>query len=198
MSSIRRQMMPFFEDVNSVLNLFSYTGAFTLLALSLGAKDVISVDLSAKYLDWLLKNIALNPDLKADYHQTINMGTDKALLKLKNENKKFDIIICDPPSASSDGTKITNAFNAYEELLPAMLEVLAPDGKIFSFLNTHQISWNKYEDKLKQIILNSKYKDEVILGKRFKLSEDYTPLKGFHEGDYLKGILIEFKNKQMK
>jgi hypothetical protein len=37
----------------------------------------------------------------------------------------------------------------------------------------------------------------VIIGKRFKLSEDYLPTKGFHEGDYLKGFLIEFKNKDI-
>lgn len=193
MSSIRKQMLPFLKEAKSVLNLYCYTGAFSLYALSQGATDVVSVDLSGKYLNWLQENLILNPQFKAESHQSMNIACDRALKKIKEENKKFEIIICDPPSASSDGEKMTNAISAYEELLPAMLEILAPKGKIFVFLNTHQISWNKFEDKLKQIIANSKYKNEVVTGKRFKLSEDYLPIKGFHEGDYLKGILVELK-----
>ncbi len=193
MSAIRKQMLPFFSDAKKVLNLFCYTGAFSLFALSKGATEVISVDLSAKYLSWLEENLAINPQLKKESHFCMNLASEKALLKLKSENKKFDMIICDPPSASSDGDKLSNAFKSYEQLLPMMLDVLEPSGKIFAFLNTHQISWNKFEEKLKQIISSTDYKDNVLPGKRFKLSEDYLPIKGFYEGDYLKGIMIEFK-----
>jgi 23S rRNA (cytosine1962-C5)-methyltransferase len=193
MSAIRKQMLPYFTEAKSVLNLFCYTGAFSLFALSQGATEVVSVDLSSKYLDWLQENLELNPELNASFHHFINSPTDKALNKFKSENKKFEIIICDPPSASSDGDKISNALKSYEQLLPAMLEVLEANGKIFAFLNTHQISWNKFEEKLKQIIATTEYKDKVLTGKRFKLAEDYLPIKGFYEGDYLKGILIEFK-----
>ena len=76
-----------------------------------------------------------------------------------------------------------------------MLKLLSKNGSLFVFLNTHTISWNKFEEKLKQIIEASEYKNQLVIGKRFKLSDDCTPLKGFHEGDYLKGLLIEFKNK---
>jgi 23S rRNA (cytosine1962-C5)-methyltransferase len=196
MSSIRKQLRPYLTDAKNVLNLFCYTGAFSLYALSLGANNVVSVDLSAKYLNWLEDNIKLNPELNSKNHQCLNSPTDKALLKLKASEQKFDIIICDPPSASSDGAKMTNAFSADEALLPLMVEVLAPKGKIFAFLNTHQISWNKFEDKLKLIISTSPFKNDIIIGKRFKLSDDYLPMKGFHEGDYLKGILIELKEKK--
>jgi 23S rRNA (cytosine1962-C5)-methyltransferase len=195
MSSIRKQMVPFISKAKSVLNLFCYTGSFSLFSLSHGATDVVSVDLSSKYLAWLHENLLLNPQLNSGFHHFMNSATDKALLKLKNENKKFEAIICDPPSASSDGDKISNALKSYEQLLPMMLDVLESNGKIFAFLNTHQISWAKFEEKLKQIISTSQYKNDAIVGKRFKLSEDYLPVKGFYEGDYLKGILIEFKRR---
>lgn len=195
MSAIRKQMVPYISKAKSVLNLFCYTGAFSLFALSHGATEVFSVDLSSKYLAWLQENLLLNPSLNAGFHHSVNLATDKALTKFKSENKKFEIIICDPPSASSDGDKISNALKSYEQLLPMMLDVLESNGKIFAFLNTHQISWAKFEEKLKQIIGTSQYKDNVIIGKRFKLSEDHLPIKGFYEGDYLKGILIEFKRR---
>jgi 23S rRNA (cytosine1962-C5)-methyltransferase len=196
MSAIRGQIQPYFKEAKKVLNLFCYTGAFSLFALSLGATEVVSVDLSSKYLAWLEENLLLNPYLNQAFHHFIHSASDKALLKFKSENKKFEIIICDPPSASSDGDKISNALKAYEQLLPLMLDVLEPNGKIFAFLNTHQISWNKFEEKLNQIISVTQYKDTVLTGKRFKLSEDYLPMKGFHEGDYLKGILVEFKKSK--
>lgn len=192
MSAIRKSMLPFLKPKGSLLNLFCYTGAFSLFALHHGYEKVISVDLSSKYLDWLDENLNLNPHLNKDFHQSLNLSTEKALQKLSHET--FTTIICDPPSASSDGNKITNALKSYETLLPLMLSILCKnEGKLFVFLNTHTVSWNKFEEKLKSIIDSSIFKDKISIGKRFKLTEDCVPLKGFHEGDYLKGLLIEFK-----
>ena len=195
MSAIRTQMRPYLEKSKSMLNLFSYTGAFSVFALKLGLESVVSVDLSQKYLSWLDENIALNPELSIESHRSLCMPTDKALEKLLNEKTQFEAIICDPPSASSDGQNTSSALKSYEKLLPLTLKLLTKNGQAFVFLNTHTISWNKFEEKLKQIIETTEFKNLVIIGKRFKLSDDCLPLKGFHEGDYLKGFLIEFKNK---
>ena len=195
MSAIRKQMRPYLEKCQSLLNLYSYTGAFSLYALKLGSKNVVSVDLSPKYLSWLEENIALNPELNPDFHTSLAMPSEKALEKLISEKIKFESIICDPPSASSDGATTSSALKSYEKLLPLMLNLLSPNGSIFVFLNTHTISWTKFEEKLKQIVLNSEFANKINIGKRFKLNDDCLPLKGFHEGDYLKGFLIDFKNK---
>jgi 23S rRNA (cytosine1962-C5)-methyltransferase len=195
MSALRSQMRPYIQNATSLLNLFSYTGAFSLFALKLGALNVVSVDLSSKYLAWLDENILLNPLLNKNHHTHLCMPTDKALLKLISENKKFEVVICDPPSASSDGQVTSNALKSYEKLLPLMLNLLDKKGMMFVFLNTHTISWNKFEEKLQQIVSISDFAKQINIGKRFKLSDDCLPLKGFHEGDYLKGILIDFKNK---
>jgi 23S rRNA (cytosine1962-C5)-methyltransferase len=194
MSAIRKSMRPYLENKKSLLNLFSYTGAFSIYCLGMDFEQVSSVDLSSKYLSWLDENIALNPRLKKENHESLCMPCERALEKFIGEKRKFEVIVCDPPSASSDGHKITNALKSYETLLPQMLEVLDEEnGSLFVFLNTHTISWNKFEEKLKNIIETSSFKNKVIIGKRFKLAEDCLPLKGFHEGDYLKGFLIEFK-----
>ncbi len=194
MSAIRKNMRPYLENKKSLLNLFSYTGAFSVYCLGMNFDNVVSVDLSPKYLAWLDENIALNPGLNKDHHTGLCMPSERAMDKLIGEKKKFEVIVCDPPSASSDGNKISNALKSYETLLPQMLELLDEEkGQIFAFLNTHAISWNKFEEKLKTIIDGSKFKNKINIGKRFKLNEDCVPLKGFHEGDYLKGFLIEFK-----
>ena len=194
MSAIRKNMCPYLQNKKSLLNLFSYTGAFSVFCLGMDFENVVSVDLSPKYLSWLEENIALNSNLKKDHHSSLCMPSEKAMDKLIDEKMKFEVIICDPPSASNDGNKISSAIKSYENLLPQMLELLDEEkGQIFAFLNTHTISWTKFEEKLKSIVDASKFKNKVVIGKRFKLSEDCLPLKGFHEGDYLKGFLIEFK-----
>jgi 23S rRNA (cytosine1962-C5)-methyltransferase len=194
MSAIRKNMSPYLEGKQSLLNLFSYTGAFSIYSMSLGYREVVSVDLSPKYLAWLDENIALNPELNANQHTSLCMPSERAMDKLISDRRKFEAIICDPPSASSDGQKISSALRSYETLLPQMLELLDEEkGQIFAFLNTHTISWTKFEEKLKGIIDASRFKNKINIGKRFKLNEDCIPLKGFHEGDYLKGFLIEFK-----
>lgn len=195
MSAIRKQMVPYLSKAQSMLNLYSYTGAFSLFGLKHGMQKVVSVDLSAKYLGWLDENLALNPELEKSRHTAMCMPSEKALEKLALEGMLFESIICDPPSASSDGSSTSSALKSYEKLLPLMLKVLAKNGVLFAFLNTHHISWNKFEEKLKQIIAASEFNNQLVIGKRFKLSDDCLPLKGFHEGDYLKGFLIEFKHK---
>lgn len=195
MSAIRKAMLPFIKGKKSLLNLFSYTGAFSVFALSLGVNSVVSVDLSPKYLAWLEENLALNPGLNATFNHNLCMPCEKALDKLIAQERSFELIICDPPSASSDGQKMSSALKSYEALLPKMLSLLDLQGSLFVFLNTHTISWNKFEEKIKQIIEISPYRNQVVVGKRFKLAEDCVALKGFHEGDYLKGLCIEFKTK---
>jgi len=194
MSAIRKNMRPYLQNKKSLLNLFSYTGAFSVFCLGMDFDNVVSVDLSPKYLAWLDENLALNPQLNRDNHSSLCMPSERAMDKLISEKMKFEVIVCDPPSASSDGNKISSALKSYENLLPQMLELLDEEkGQIFAFLNTHTISWTKFEEKLKNIVEASRFKNKIIIGKRFKLSEDCVPLKGFHEGDYLKGFLIEFK-----
>lgn len=195
MSAIRKQMVPYLSKAQSMLNLYSYTGAFSLFGLKHGMQKVVSVDLSSKYLAWLDENLALNPELDKTKHTSMCLPSEKALEKLAQEGQVFEAIICDPPSASSDGSSTSSALKSYEKLLPLMLKVLAKNGVLFAFLNTHHISWNKFEEKLKQIIAASEFNNQLVIGKRFKLSDDCLPLKGFHEGDYLKGFLIEFKHK---
>lgn len=196
MSAIRSQMAPYLQKSKSLLNLYSYTGAFSLFSMKYGATNVVSVDLSPKYLNWLEENIALNPQLNKDEHTSLCMPSEKALEKLIHEKVQFEAIICDPPSASSDGLTTSSALKSYEKLLPLMLKLLSKNGSLFVFLNTHTISWNKFEEKLKQIIATTEFANQINIGKRFKLSDDCLPLKGFHEGDYLKGFLIDYKNKE--
>ena len=188
MSSIRHSLAKLVNKETDLLNLYSYTGAFSLWAMKLGAKAT-SVDLSPKYIEWLQQNLDLNPDLDHKSHEALIMSVDEALTKFEQENKTFNIIICDPPSSSSDGEKRTSAIKSYKDLLKKMDGRLSENGKLIIFLNTHQVNGQKFEktiqDNLKELSLNYKLLQRLTLG------QDCPTLKGFPEGSYLKGLVLE-------
>lgn len=189
MSSIRHFLMKHIKEGSDVLNLYSYTGAYSLWAMKLGAKNVVSVDLSPKYIEWLQQNLGLNPELNPTQHEAMIKSVDDALSELKSNDRRFDFIICDPPSSSSDGEKRTSAIKAYKELLSKMDSVLNPGGKLIVFLNTHQVTLEKFDrvlkDYLRELGLHYKVSGRLFLG------QDCPVLKGFPEGSYLKGFVLE-------
>jgi 23S rRNA (cytosine1962-C5)-methyltransferase len=189
MSSIRHTLTKLVPPDSKVLNLYSYTGAFSLWAMKLGATEVVSVDLSPKYIEWLQQNIALNPELNHTQHEAMVSSVDEALGELKKNGRTFDLIICDPPSSSSDGEKRTSAIKAYKELLQKMNSVLNPKGKLIVFLNTHQVSQEKFDRTLKEYFTELKL--NYKMSTRLQLGQDCPTLKGFPEGSYLKGIVLE-------
>jgi 23S rRNA (cytosine1962-C5)-methyltransferase len=189
MSSIRYVLQKNVQEGSKVLNLFSYTGAFSLWAMKLGAKEVVSVDLSPKYIEWLQQNIGLNPELNTSQHEALTMSVEDAIAKLKAEGRRFDLIICDPPSSSSDGEKRTSAIKNYKALLSQMDEVLEPKGKLVVFLNTHQVNAQKFDKTMQEYLAELKLNYKITM--RLALGQDCPTLKGFPEGSYLKGLILE-------
>ncbi len=189
MASVRGKLEPHFKASESVLNLYSYSGAFSLFGLKNGAKDVVSVDLSEKYLEWLDENIKLNEDIDPKNHKSMVSSVSDAIDKLTSDKKKFDLIICDPPSSSSDGNKRTNALKEYEKSLPKIEKLLTENGKAVVFLNTHKVNRRKFQVKLHDIIKDKglKLKTSTFYG----LNEDCPSMPKFPEGSYLKGFLLE-------
>jgi 23S rRNA (cytosine1962-C5)-methyltransferase len=189
MSSIRQIIKGYIKPQMKVLNLFSYTGAFSLWSLKLGASSVVSVDLSPKYIEWLQHNLSLNPELDHTRHEAMNKSVEEALEEVHKEKRTFDLIICDPPSSSSDGEKRTSAIKAYKELLMKMDRVLANHGKLVIFLNTHQLNQDKFERTVKDYLMELKL--DYKISSRLQLGQDCPTLKGFPEGSYLKGMVLE-------
>lgn len=187
MSSFRKRLGPSLENANGVLNLFSYTGAYSLFALSKNAKRVKSVDLSEEYQQWLQQNLDINPKLDASEHEAITKDVKKVLRKFKNEKETFDVIISDPPSSSYDGKKRSSALKEYETTLPLIVDLLAPGGRAVLFLNTHKINWPKFEKKVTDLLKDKNAK----IAEKWHLSQDCPRRSGFPEGNYLKGILIQ-------
>ncbi|MCP3061009.1 class I SAM-dependent methyltransferase [Myxococcus sp. K38C18041901] len=114
------------------LNLFAYTGAFTVYAAAGGAASTVTVDLSNTYLDWAEDNLDLN-GLANARHELVR-GDAKAWVEAQARGpERYDVIVCDPPSFSTS-KKMTGSFNVQRDhvrMLDALRTLLSPGGVLY-------------------------------------------------------------------
>lgn len=188
-SSIRENLTDYFKKADRFLNLFSYTGAFSLYAKEQNPKaKVTSVDLSDKYLAVLKENIKLNQQNLED-HELQCMSAFDSIELFKNKAQSFDLILIDPPPSSSDKKKILSSIQSYPEYIKKLDQILTKDGKMILLLNHRSTN----REKFKKVILKS-IKDfnlKLNITHELGLSDDCSWIKNFPESDYLKGFILE-------
>ncbi|MDO4640747.1 MAG: class I SAM-dependent methyltransferase [Neisseria sp.] len=114
------------------LNLFAYTGSFTVYAATGGAAASETVDLSNTYLDWARRNFELN-GMDAARHQIVRADVFAYLQTGIRESKRFDLIVMDPPSFSNSKKMldILDIQRDHVRLIDDAMKLLAPDGTLF-------------------------------------------------------------------
>jgi 23S rRNA (cytosine1962-C5)-methyltransferase len=119
-----------------VLNLFAYTGSFTVYAAAGGAANTTSVDLSNTYLAWGRRNLQLN-DLDGPHHRFVRSDVFRYLEQAQRQRERFDLIILDPPSFSNSKKmlEILDLQRDHPRLIQACLALLNPDGKLLFSTN---------------------------------------------------------------
>ena len=115
------------------LNVFAYTGGFSLYAASGGAPEVLSLDLSAPALAAAVRNFELNrhlPAVAAATHTVLAADAFDALAALRERGQRFDLVIVDPPALAKQESEVNGALRAYRRLTHLALGVLAPAGTL--------------------------------------------------------------------
>jgi 23S rRNA (cytosine1962-C5)-methyltransferase len=132
---ITRQMVRELSAGKKVLNLFAYTGSFSVYTAAGGAAEVTTVDLSKTYLNWAEKNMALNSFTDKKKYQFIQADVKAFLKKLPAE--QFDIVVMDPPTFSN--SKRMDDFldiqKDHVELINDCLHAMKPGGILFFSTN---------------------------------------------------------------
>ncbi|MFL2869989.1 MAG: bifunctional 23S rRNA (guanine(2069)-N(7))-methyltransferase RlmK/23S rRNA (guanine(2445)-N(2))-methyltransferase RlmL [Pirellulaceae bacterium] len=118
-----------------VLNLFGYTGAFTVYAIDGGASSTVTVDLSKNYLSWAHRNLLAN-EYPTDNHQFVRADAMEFVTEMASPNE-FDIAIVDPPTFSNSKRLETDwdIQRQHVELLNATLAAIKPGGMIYFSTN---------------------------------------------------------------
>lgn len=118
----------------SVLNLFGYTGAFSVAAAVAGARETTTVDVSRTVLDWARRNLERVGAVAAD-HACVEAEVFTFLRSAKKNGRRWDIVIVDPPSFSTTKESTFSAETDLEELATAALWVVEPGGQMLVCTN---------------------------------------------------------------
>ncbi len=133
----------------SVLNLFSYTGAFSLVAAIGGARQVVSVDTSQECHKWARENFKLNDlDPEADRFRFVKDNVFSYIEKLAKYSAFFQYIVLDPPVRSIAGTGRFFLKSDLHKLVASCLKILSPKGRLLVTDNTLQGTADKLAQKI--------------------------------------------------
>lgn len=179
-----RSLLERYSAGKSVLNMFCYTGGFSVYAMRGGATLVHSVDSSAKAIELTDKNIELNfPD--DDRHAAY---AEDAFKYLNANEKKYDLIILDPPAFAKHRDAVRNALKGYKRLNARGFESIKPGGILFTFSCSQVIS--KEQFRLAVFSAAAESKRNVRILHQLSQPADH-PINIYHpEGEYLKGLVL--------
>lgn len=130
-----------------VLNLFSYTGGFSVNAALGGASDVVSVDLSPNYNEWAKTNFSLN-SLDPTKYEFWSADTQVFLKGADKKNRTFDIVICDPPSFARHKNGVFSVEHDLKTLVQGCNSVLRAGGVLLFSTNFEKWNYEIIESKL--------------------------------------------------
>jgi 23S rRNA (cytosine1962-C5)-methyltransferase len=166
-----------------VLNLFAYTGAFSVAAVAGGASSVTGVDASPGYSDWARANFGANR-LNPKRHEFIVGDCLKVLGELAQGSRKYDIILMDPPSFSTTAKSRFTTRGGTSEIASAALPLLTDGGLLIASSNHRKVDVADYLKELRRGALQAGCGLQVI--SLFGQPEDFPYPVTFPEGRYLK------------
>jgi 23S rRNA (cytosine1962-C5)-methyltransferase len=179
-----RALLEKYAKGRSVLNMFCYTGGFSFYALRGGAKEVHSVDSSAKAIELTKKNVELNfADCKN--HEAYAVDAFKYLDDMQD---RYDLIILDPPAFAKHRDVLRNALQGYKKLNAKAFEKIKPGGILFTFSCSQAVSKEQFRLAV--------FSAAAISGRNVKILHQLTqpadhPVSIYHpEGEYLKGLVL--------
>ena len=190
-----RKLVQDLSKDRKVLNMFCYTGGFSLSALKGDASQVISVDSSGDALEIAKKQNNLN---QFDINKSTWLDQDafETLKKLRISEETFDLIVLDPPKFAPSVAHLAKAIRAYKEINRTAMQMLSKSGLLLTFSCSGAMDMDTFE---KTVFLASReaashqksgdLKFRVL--KRLTSGLDHPKLTCFPEGDYLKGLLLE-------
>lgn len=182
-----RALVERYAKDKDVLNMFCYTGGFSLYALRGGAKTVDSVDVSQKAIDLVNVNVAKNfPE--ATNHTAVAADAFEYLSAQKNAGKTYDLIILDPPAFAKHRDAVKNALRGYQRINAKAIEMIRPGGILFTFSCSQAV--DKEAFRLAVFSAAAQVGRKVRILHQLHQPQDH-PINIYHpEGEYLKGLVL--------
>lgn len=182
-----RALVERYAKGKDVLNMFCYTGGFSLYALRGGAQTVDSVDVSQKAIDLVNINVARNFP-KATNHQAVAADAFEYLSAQKAAGKTYDLIILDPPAFAKHRDAVKNALRGYQRINAKAIEMIRQGGILFTFSCSQAV--DKEAFRLAVFSAAASIGRNVRILHQLHQPQDH-PINIYHpEGEYLKGLVL--------
>lgn len=179
-----RQLLESYAKNRSVLNMFCYTGGFSVYAMRGGANIVHSVDSSAKAIELTNRNVAEN---FGDDPRHVAFCED-AFKFLDANDKKYDLIVLDPPAFAKHRAALHNALKGYTRLNVKGLQSIKPGGILFTFSCSQVVTKDNFRNAVFTAAVQANRKVRIL--HQLHQPADH-PINIYHpEGEYLKGLVL--------
>ncbi|MDF1877594.1 class I SAM-dependent rRNA methyltransferase [Sulfurimonas sp. SAG-AH-194-L11] len=185
---VRHTIRDKYAKGKTVLNTFSYTGAFSVAAALGGATKTTSVDLAKRSLPKTSEQFRVNK-INADTQEIIVEDVFNYFKYAVKKKLLFDMVVLDPPSFARSKKRTFSASKDYVNLLKEAIQITKKGGIIIASTNSANFSMMTFSDFISKAFreLKGKYK----IKERFTLPKDFKVLDSFKEGNYLKVVFIE-------
>lgn len=179
-----RTLLEKYAKNRSVLNMFCYTGGFSVYAMRGGAKIVHSVDSSAKAVELTNANIELNFPSDARHAAFC----DDAFKYLDAHDAQYDLVVLDPPAFAKHRAALRNALKGYTRLNVKGFERIKPGGILFTFSCSQVVTKENFRNAVFTAAAQAKRKVRIL--HQLHQPADH-PINIYHpEGEYLKGLVL--------
>ena len=170
----------------SVLNVFSYSGAFGVCAAAAGAERITSLDSSALALEAAAENMRLN-GFERPQDEYVEGDAFQVLRRFRDERRCFDVVILDPPKFAFSRAQIRSATRGYKDINLLGMRLLRPGGILCTFSCSGLVS----EDLFQKVVFGASVDAgrEVRMLERLAQGDDHPVLLTFPESAYLKGFI---------
>ncbi|MEH7129751.1 class I SAM-dependent rRNA methyltransferase [Neobacillus drentensis] len=185
---VRRTIRDEYAKGKSVLNTFSYTGAFSVFAALGGASKTTSVDLANRSRSKTSEQFTINgidPETQAIMVEDVFKYFKYAVKK----QLKFDVVILDPPSFARSKKFVFSAEKDYKDLLKEAISITENNGTIVASTNSSAFGIEKFKSFIDIAFKESGSRYKLL--EQFSLPEDFKTSKNFPEGNYLKVVFIK-------
>ena len=186
-----RALVERYAKDKDVLNMFCYTGGFSLYALRGGAKTVDSVDVSQKAIELVNVNVARNFPNDPRHHAYAADAFDFLSDKITNHKSQitnYNLIILDPPAFAKHRDAVKNALRGYQRINAKAIEMIRPGGILFTFSCSQAV--------VKEAFRLAVFSAAAQVGRKVRIlhqlhqPQDH-PINIYHpEGEYLKGLVL--------
>ncbi|WP_019244198.1 MULTISPECIES: class I SAM-dependent rRNA methyltransferase [Bacillus] len=184
---VRKSIRELYSNGAEMLNMFSYTGAFSVNSALGGAKVTTSVDVANRSRAKTIEQFSIN-DINVDQQQIVVDDVFQYFKYAARKEKAFDLIVLDPPSFAKTKRRTFSAAKDYTELLKETIMLIKNGGVIVASTNSSAFDMRRFKQFIEIACKETKSTFSIL--EEYHLPSDFRTIKAFPEGNYLKVVFL--------